>query len=131
MMGDITSYLEDSFEMETVFRNSVEGHYGQIGVGYLLDAGFQIAYLERGIDCYIDFMDEVPTTSQIKKDACALYCALLSACQGGMGHRILMENRGKQDGIWSWYQLVNQYEADDKKNVGINKLENVITFVFH
>jgi hypothetical protein len=99
----------DRFE---VYRNNVEGHYGQIGAGYLFDTGFQTAYLESGIDCYVDFMDEVPSASQIKKDARALYGALLSACQGGVGHRILMENRGKQDGIRSWYQLVNQFETD-------------------
>jgi hypothetical protein len=107
----------DRFE---VFRNNVEGPYGQIGAGYLFDTSFQTAYLERGVDCYVDFMDEVRCASQIKKDARALYGALLSACQGGVGRRILMENRGKQDGIWSWYQLVNQYETDGKKNVRIN-----------
>jgi hypothetical protein len=118
----------DRFE---VFRNSVEGHYGQVGAGYLFDTSFQTAYLEKGVDCYVDFMDEVPSASQIKKDAHALYGALLSACQGGVGRRILMENRGKQDGIRSWYQLVNQYETDGNKNVRIKKLENVITTVFH
>ncbi len=44
-----------------------------------------------------------------------LYCVLLSACQGGLGRSILMENRNKQDGIRSWYQLVNQYERDDNR----------------
>jgi hypothetical protein len=44
----------DRFE---VFRNSVEGHYGQIGKGYLFDTSFQNAYLEKGVDCYVDFMD--------------------------------------------------------------------------
>jgi hypothetical protein len=34
-----------------VFRNNVEGHYGQIGAGYLFDSSFQVAYLERGVDC--------------------------------------------------------------------------------
>jgi hypothetical protein len=50
-----------------LFRNSVEGHYGQIGAGYLFDTEFQTAYLEKGVDCFDDFMDEVPTASQIKK----------------------------------------------------------------
>jgi hypothetical protein len=118
----------DRFE---VFRNNVEGHYGHIGAGYLFDTSFQTAYLERGVDCYVDFMDEVPSASQIMKDAGALYGALLSACQGGVGHRILMENRGKQDDIRSWYQLVNQYETDGNKNVRIKKLESIITTVFH
>jgi hypothetical protein len=82
----------DRFE---VFRNDFEGHYGQIGAGYLFDSSFQKAYLERGVDCYIDFLDEVPSVSQIKKDARALYGALLSACQSDVGCRILMENRDK------------------------------------
>jgi hypothetical protein len=85
-----------------VFRNNVEGHYGQIGAGYFFDSSFQEAYLERVVDCYVDFQDEVPSASQIKKDARALYGALLSACQSGVGGRILMENRDNQDGIRSW-----------------------------
>jgi hypothetical protein len=59
----------DHFE---VFRNNVEGHYGQIGAGYLFDTSFQTAYLERGVDCHVIFIDEVPSASQIKKDARAL-----------------------------------------------------------
>jgi hypothetical protein len=78
----------DRFE---VFRNNVEGHYGQIGSGYLFDSSFQQAYLEKGVDCYIDFLDEVPSASQIKKDARALYGALLSACQSKVGRRTLMK----------------------------------------
>jgi hypothetical protein len=58
-----------------------------------------------------------PTASQIKKDARALYGALFSACQGGIGRRILMENRNKQDGNRAWYQLINQYETDGNRNV--------------
>jgi hypothetical protein len=80
----------DRFE---VFRNNVDGHYGQICAGYLFDSIFQEAYLDRGVDCYIDFVDEVPSSSQIKKDARALYGTLLSAYQSGVGLRILMENR--------------------------------------
>jgi hypothetical protein len=71
----------DRFE---VFRNNVEGHYGQIGAGYLFDSSFQEEYLERGVDCYVDFLDEVPSASQIKKDARALYGALLSTCQSSV-----------------------------------------------
>jgi hypothetical protein len=110
----------DRFEL---FRNSVEGHYGQISAGYLFDTDFRTAYLEKGVDCFADFMDEVPTASQIKKDADALYGALLSACQGGIGRRILMEDRIKQDGIRAWYQLINQYETDGNRNVRIKKLK--------
>jgi hypothetical protein len=118
----------DRFE---VFRNNVEGHYEQIGAGYLFDSSFQKAYLERGVDYYVDFLDEVPSASQIKKDARALYGALLSACQSGIGRRILMENRGKQDGIRSWYQLVQQYETDGNRIVRIKRLESVINTVFN
>jgi hypothetical protein len=56
----------DRFE---AFRNNVEGHYGQIGAGYLFDSSFQKAYLERGVDCYVDFLDGLPSAYQIKKDA--------------------------------------------------------------
>jgi hypothetical protein len=42
-----------------------------------------------------------------------------------------MENRDKQDGICSWCQLVQQYEADDNRNVRIKRLESVINTVFH
>jgi hypothetical protein len=76
-------------------------------------------------------MDEVPIASQIKKDACTLYGALLSAYQGGIWRRIMIENRNKQDGIRTWYQLINQYETDGNRNVRIKKLENVITTIFN
>jgi hypothetical protein len=82
----------DRFEL---FRNNVEGHYGQIDAGYLFHSIFQEVHLERGVDCYVDFLDEVPSASQIKKDAQSLHGALLSACQSGVGRRILMENRDK------------------------------------
>jgi hypothetical protein len=98
----------DRFE---VFRNNVEGHYRQIGAGNLFDSSFQDAYLERGVDCYVDFLDELPSALQIKKDARAWYGALLNAFQSGVGRRILMENRDKQDGIRSWCQLVQQFDT--------------------
>jgi hypothetical protein len=118
----------DRFE---VFRNNVEGHYEKIGAGCLFDSSFQEAYLESGVDCYDDYLDEVPSVSQIKKDTRALYGALLCACQSGVGYRILMESRDKQDGIRSWCQLVQQYETDDNRNVRIKRLESVINTVFH
>jgi hypothetical protein len=122
----------DRFE---VFRNNVEGLYGQIGAGYLFDSSFQEAYLDRGIDCCVDFLDELPSASQIKKDTRtlygALYGSLLSACQSGVGLRILMENRDKQDGIRSWCQLIQQYETDGNRNFRIKRLESVINTVFH
>jgi hypothetical protein len=113
------------------FRNNIEGHYGQIGAAYLFDSCFQEAYLERSVDCYIVFLDEVSSSCQIKKDSRALYGALLSACQIGEGRRILMENRDKQDGIWSWCQLLQKYETDGNRNVMIKRLESVINTVLH
>jgi hypothetical protein len=118
----------DCFE---VFRNNIEGHHGQIGAGYLFDSYIQEAYFERGVDCYVDFLDEVPSASQIKKDNRAWNGALLSACQSGVGRRILMEIRDKQDDIRSWCQLVQQYETDGNRNVRIKILESVINTVFH
>jgi hypothetical protein len=118
----------DNFE---VFRNNVEGHSGKIGAGYVFDWSFQEAYLERGVDCYVDFLDEVPSASQIKRDAHVLYGALLSACQSGVERRILMENRDKQDGIRSWCQLIQQYETDGNRNIRIKGIEIFINTVFH
>jgi hypothetical protein len=114
-----------------VFRNNIEGHYGRICDGYLFYSCFQEAYLERGVDCYADFLYEVSSASQIKKDACVLYGALLSVCQSGVGCRILMEYRDKQDGICSWCQLVQQYETDGNRYVRIKRLDIdsvIITF---
>jgi hypothetical protein len=47
------------------------------------------------VECYVDFMHEIPSVSQIKKDARALYGTILSACQNGVCRRIVMENRDK------------------------------------
>jgi hypothetical protein len=120
----------DRFE---IFRNNVEGHHGRIGAGYLFDSSFQESYLylETVVDCYVDFLDEVPSVSQIKKDAHALYGASFSACQSGVERRILMENRDNQDCIRSWCQLVQQYETDINRNVRIKRLQSVINTVFN
>jgi hypothetical protein len=104
-----------------ISSSSVLKHDGKIGADYLYDSTLQEAYLERDVDCYIDFLDEVPSASQFKKDARALYGALLSACQSGVRRRILMENRDKQDDTRSWCQLVKQYETDGKRNHRIKK----------
>jgi hypothetical protein len=118
-----------TIERFEVFRNNVEGHHGQIGAGYLFDSSFQEAYLERGAECYADFLNEVYSSYQINKDARALYGALICACQSGVGCRILIENRDKQDGIRSWCQLEQEYEKDDNRNVRIKRLESVINTV--
>jgi hypothetical protein len=86
--------------------------------------------MERGTDCYVDFIDKVPSASQIKKDTGILYGALLRACQGVLGSRILMEKRFKKDGTRSWCQLVSQYETESNRIVRIKKLENAIAMVY-
>jgi hypothetical protein len=60
-----------------------------------------------------------------------IYGALLSAFQSGVGRRILMENRDKQDSIRSWCRLVQQYGTDGNRNFRIKRLENVINTVFN
>jgi hypothetical protein len=40
-----------------VFSNNIEDHFGQVGASILFDSSFQEVYLERDVDCYIDFMD--------------------------------------------------------------------------
>jgi hypothetical protein len=114
-----------------VFRSNVEGHYEQIGSGYLFDTEFQTTYFERFTGCYADFLDEVPSASQIKEDGRTQNCALLSAFQAVLGRCILMEKINKQDGIWACYQYVSLYETAGNVNVRIKKLENVITRVFN
>jgi hypothetical protein len=47
--------------------------------------------LRGGVDCYVDFLDEVPSDYQIKKDACASNHSLLIACQSDVGPRILLD----------------------------------------
>jgi hypothetical protein len=84
-----------------------------------------------GVDCYVDFLNEVPFDSLIKKDTRALNGALLSTCQSGVGRRILMENRDKQDSIRLWCQMVQKYETDNNTYVRIKRLESVINTVFH
>jgi hypothetical protein len=82
----------------------------------------------REVQTVMLILDEVLSASQIKKDAHELYGALLNACKGGVGRRILMERRNE---IRVLYPLVNQYETDGNRNLWIKKLENVITTVFH
>jgi hypothetical protein len=107
---NLRAIWDGSIDCFEVFKNNVEGCYGQSGAPNLFHPEYQTAYLERGPELFADFLDEIPFESQIKKDNRALYGALLSVCQGGVRGRILTENRLKQDGIRSWYQLVNNYE---------------------
>jgi hypothetical protein len=59
---------DNTIDRFKVFRNNVDDHYIQIGAGYLFESNFQESYLERAVNCYVDFLDEVPSDRQIKKD---------------------------------------------------------------
>jgi hypothetical protein len=87
--------------------------------------------LERVVDCNVDFVDEVPFASQIRKHVRTLNDTLLTVCQSNVRRRILMENRHKQDVILSWCQLVQQHETDGNRNGMIKRLESVNNTVFH
>jgi hypothetical protein len=89
----------------------------------------QEANLERDMGCYTDFLDEVPSASQLLCRS-KIYGELLSVHQSGVGRRIFMENIDKQDDICSC-QLVQQYETGNNRNIRINRLESVINTVFH
>jgi hypothetical protein len=47
---------DEIIDLFEVFRNNLEGHYGQIGASYLFDSKFSGG-------CYVDFMDEVYSAS--------------------------------------------------------------------
>jgi hypothetical protein len=42
-----------------------------------------VLVLEKGVDRYVDFLDEVPSASHIKKDS-YVYGTLSNACQSGV-----------------------------------------------
>ena len=117
----------DSFEL---FRNQVEGHYGQVGAGYLFDEEFQKCYIKYGAGCVELFQDDVETQSQFKKDNRALYGALLSACHKGSAKTILIDHKPKQDGIRTWMCICEKYDADGNRDVRIVKLEQTIETKF-
>jgi hypothetical protein len=72
---------DGSIDRFQVFRNYVEGHYGQIGAGYLLDTEFQNAYFERGTDCYVDFWmkyHQLPSLRKMHVYSMAYYSVLVN-----------------------------------------------------
>ena len=58
-------------------RNLSGRLYGQTGAGYTFDPIFLEAYLVKEEECFIDFLDDIHSPSQIKKNVRALYGALL------------------------------------------------------
>jgi hypothetical protein len=54
---------DGSVDCFDVFRNNVDDNSGQSGAAYLFDPDIKVAYLKRGTDCYVDFLDEVSSAS--------------------------------------------------------------------
>jgi hypothetical protein len=113
-----------------VLRNIVEGHYGLILAGYLFDLSFQEEYLDKDVDCYVDFLYEVQSACQINKDARALYGTFFIAYHCGVGRRILIENRSTQGSIRSCYQLVKQYDSHNNEKLGSRSLKMLLPKYF-
>jgi hypothetical protein len=68
MVKDAKYYLQKSFRMEpkTVLKyleTMLKVIMNKFVLGYLFDSSFQEVYLERGVECYVDFLDEVPSVS--------------------------------------------------------------------
>ena len=49
------------------FQNKVEGHYAQIGAGYLFDEEIQAKFLEKGYEAILEFPDEGISSDSIQK----------------------------------------------------------------
>ena len=118
----------DSF---SAFQAQVEGFYSQIGAGYLFLEDFQSCYLMNGTQCWIYFQDNVHSQSQTKKDIKALYGALKTACQSGVGKSEILFHKKKQDGVRAWMKMVSKYENGGDLETRINTLEAVIETPFH
>jgi hypothetical protein len=70
----------------------------------------------------VDFLEEVPFCFPDQEGYTRIVWRITYACQSGVGRRVLMENRDKQDGIRSWRQLAQQYETDGNRNVRIKRI---------
>ena len=68
----------DSFDD---FKDALSGHYMQVGAGYLFHESFQHEYLRDGLNCYINYPEEISNVYQLKQDIVSLYGALQSACK--------------------------------------------------
>ena len=108
------------------FQSHLEGHYIQVGAGYLFDTVFQATYSARGTSCYVDFLEEGTMPAQIRNDTRALFGALQSACNTAGIRSILSKYDKRKDGLLAWRDVVAKYNADGNQNVQIQKLKNVI-----
>ena len=102
--GDLETYQE--------FKDSLIGHYIQSGAGYLFDKDFQKQYLELGLDCHLNFPEELSNSYQLKKEIQSLYGALKSSCKKGIGSVVLLNHKDSQDGIKAWLEMEEKFDAD-------------------
>ena len=72
--------FDGAFDKFEVFRHKIQGHFSQTGAAYLFARPFQKAFLKDGTACYINFLEDVHSESQVVKDVKVLYGTLLSAC---------------------------------------------------
>ena len=90
------------------FHNQLEGHYQQVGAGYLFRSDFQRAYLLEGPEYYSHFSDFVRSKAQMITDIAALYGALKAACKRGVGKSIPKRYSNTQDGLKAWLTMVKK-----------------------
>ena len=91
--------FDGAFDKFEEFRPKIRGHFAQTGAVYLFARSFQKAYLKDGTACYINFLNEVHSESQVVKDIKVLYGALLSACHVGVAKATLATYSKTQDCI--------------------------------
>ena len=112
------------------FQKQVEGFHCQVVAGYLFLKEFQKRYKKDGSACWIYFMDDVASESQVNRDIKALYGALLSACKVGVGSSILAKHSETRNGLSAWMDMVAKYKNGGDKETQIDKLEEKLDIKF-
>ena len=113
------------------FQSQVEGHYGQVGAGYMFLEKFQNRYLNDGTKCWIYFTERVHSESQVAKDIDALYGALMTSCYQGVGKDIILRYSKSRDGLKAWIDMIERYKNGGDKRTKISKLEAIVATKFH
>ena len=71
------------------------------------------------------------TVSQFNKDLNALYGALESACEDGVGQEILIKYHDSADGLCAWIDMLQLYDAGGDIDLCVEQLESVIDTKYH
>ena len=97
------------------FKKKLVGHYCQVGAGYLFNKNFLESYESNDYHKQTILLHEdlgAPNTiSQFNKDLNALYGALESACEDGVGQEILIKYHDSADGLCAWIDMLHLYDA--------------------